>query len=164
MAVRIAHSLVVPNVLDSSRTLSGWQDSKVDTHEINWKQPDGTSYTLSGSSVHNGEAYAAALPKRLLIDPAKVEAGASPDHVWWSGSGNDFGCPPTKGHNLDIALPALKALPAGTPVKLTFKSSWQIEWDFDYGFVLGTTDAGKNYTSFESAKGYTTPASQNARL
>jgi hypothetical protein len=37
----------------------------------------------------------------------------SGDHVWWSCSGNDSGCPPTGGHNLDIALPALADVPAG---------------------------------------------------
>ena len=57
-------------------------------------------------------------------------------HLWWSGSGNDFGCPPDAGHNLDLALPAV---PAGTQkLTLTFKSRWDIEWDFDYGFVLST--------------------------
>ena len=67
----------------------------------------------------------------------------SGDHVWWSRAGNDFGCPPCGGHNLDIALPALRDVPAGTPVTLTFKSRWDVEWDYDYGFVLATTDNGK---------------------
>src|SRR3712207_9463019 len=48
-----------------------------------------------------------------------------------------------------------------TKVKLTFKSAWQIEWDYDYGFVLGTGDGGRSYQSFPSAKGYSTPSSQN---
>ena len=47
--------------------------------------------------------YAATLPGRRLIDPALVPSGT---HLWWSGSGNDFGCPPAGGHNLDLALPA----------------------------------------------------------
>ncbi len=42
----------------------------------------------------------------------------SGDKLQWSGSGNDFGCPPNGGHNLDIALPALADVPAGTPVTL----------------------------------------------
>ena len=46
-------------------------------------------------------------------------------------------------------------------MKLTFKSRWDIEWDFDYGFVLGYTDGGKTYQSFASEKGYTTPKEQN---
>jgi hypothetical protein len=100
----------------------------------------------------------ATLPGRQIIDPAIVPSG---DHVWWSRSGNDFGCPPSGGHNLDIALPGLANVPAGTPVTLTFKSRWDVEWDFDYGFVLATTDNGRSYTSYASQNGFTTPASQN---
>ena len=108
--------------------------------------------------MRNGEAYTAALPRRQIIDPALVPSG---DRLQWSGSGNDFGCPPNAGHNIDIALPQLKDVPAGTPVTLSFKSRWDIEWDFDYGFVLTSTDNGKTYQSHESENGYTTPSSQN---
>jgi hypothetical protein len=91
-----------------------------------------------------------------VLDPALVPSGT---HVWWSGSGNDFGCPPSAGHNLDLALPAV---PAGTKkLTLTFKSRFDTEWDFDYGFVLASTDNGKTYASYPSAKGYTTAATQN---
>ncbi len=151
---------LVPTVLDSSRTISA-EDSKLDTHRIEWKEPDGDPYVLSGPTVHNGESYLAQLPKRLIIDPKKVEEGASLDHVWWSQSGNDYGCPPAKGHNLDVFLPELGSLPAGTPVKVELKSYWDIEWDYDYGFVLTSTDGGTTYQSLPSAKGYTTPASFN---
>jgi M6 family metalloprotease-like protein len=148
---------VVPRVLEPGQALdvAGWEDTKKDTNRIDWKQPDGTPYTLTGDTVHNGEAYIAPLPGRQIIDPSLVPSG---DHVWWSRSGNDFGCP---GHSLDIALPALRDVPAGTPVTLSFKSRWDIEWDYDYGFVLATTDNGRSYRSYASANGYTTPASQN---
>ncbi len=152
---------VVPDVLDSSRTVSGWTDSKVDTGRIAWQQPDGTPYTLTGPGVHNAQTYIAQLPKRLVIDPAKVQAGASLDHVWWSQSGNDFGCAPQKGHNLDVYLPELASLPAGTPVKVEFKSYWDIEWDYDYGFVMTSTDGGETYQAHASKKGYTTDKSFN---
>ena len=150
----------------SSGTVTGWRDSKVDTHRIDWQRPDGTAYTLTGPEVHNGEAYAAKLPGRQILDPAKFDAsgpgeGATPDHVWWSRSGNDFGCTPQKGHNLDIALPELATLPAGTQVEVTFKSLWDIEWDFDYGFVMVSTDGGETYRSLASQRGYTTSQAQN---
>ncbi|MCA9944534.1 MAG: immune inhibitor A, partial [Anaerolineales bacterium] len=112
-------------------------------------------------NIHNAEAYVAQLPSRLLIDPAKVAAGASPDHVWWSNSGNDFGCAPSGGHNLDIFLPELATLPAGTQVTVEFNSYFDIEWDYDYGFVLVSTDGGANYQSVASDNGYTTDAAQN---
>ncbi len=148
---------LVPRVLEpGERVASNWQDTKRDTGEIHWKRPDGTPYVLSGEGVHNGEAYVATLPGRQILDPSLVPSGS---HLWWSGSGNDFGCTPEAGHNLDLALPAL---PAGTQkLTLTFKSRWDIEWDFDYGFVLSSADNGKTYKSYPSAKGYTTDAAQN---
>src|SRR3954454_3201354 len=35
-----------------------------------------------------------------------------------------------------------------------------MEWDFDYGFVMTSTD-GSNYTSLPSSNGYTTPSASN---
>ncbi|HET7534739.1 MAG TPA: PKD domain-containing protein [Nocardioidaceae bacterium] len=156
---------VVPEVLEpGQRTfVEGWTDSKKDTHEVTWQRPDGTPYTLSGPGVHNSQAYVAKLPGRQLVDPAKFDSGdkASATHAWWSGSGNDYGCPPNGGRNLDIALPGAKDLPEGSTVELTFKSLWDIEWDYDYGFVLTSGDNGKSYTSHESKNGFTTPMSSN---
>ena len=154
---------VIPRVLQPGQTttITNWADSKTNTHRIDWKKPDGTPYTLSGPNVANGEAYVAKLPAKRVIDPAKIVAGGSPTHVWWSGSGNDFGCAPDKAHNLDVYLPELRDLPAGTQVKATFKSLWDIEWDFDYGFVMISTDGGKTYTSLSSANSYTTPGPVN---
>src|SRR4029079_19642732 len=94
----------------------GWKDTKVDTNRIDWKQPDGTPYALTRSSVHNCEAYNAPLPRRQIIDPALVPSG---DRLQWSGSGNDFGCPPTGGHQRDIALAPLRHVAGATHVTLT---------------------------------------------
>jgi immune inhibitor A len=151
---------VVPRVLDAGERLTAddWKDTKENTHRIEWTQPDGTPYALTGAGVNNGETYVATLPGRQIIDPALVPSG---DHVWWSRSGNDFGCTPEGGHNLDISLPALRDVAPGTPVTMTFKSRWDIEWDYDYGFVMGTTDGGRTYKSYPSEKGYTTPKETN---
>jgi M6 family metalloprotease-like protein len=156
---------VVPEVLDSSRTESGITDSKQDTDTITWQRPDGTPYTLAEGQdgvgrVQNSQMYVAKLPGRILLDPAKFETGdtATPVHTWWSRSGNDFGCAkdPGKGHNLDVAIPEVADLPAGTTLSLDFKSMWDIEWDYDYGFVLTSTDGGREFTSNESENGFTT--------
>jgi M6 family metalloprotease-like protein len=153
---------IVPRVLKrGTHTIKNWRDSKRNTHRIDWRTPKGKRYRLKGKKVNNGEAYAAKLPKRLVIDPAKVKADASPDHVWWSQSGNDFGCSPDGGHNLDIYLPELEKVAPGTPITVSFKSYWDIEWDYDYGFVMMSTDDGKTYTSLPSEKNYTTLAAQN---
>jgi M6 family metalloprotease-like protein/uncharacterized repeat protein (TIGR01451 family) len=149
---------VVPQYVQPGDTLdvSGWNEIKRDTGEIAWQRPDGTPYTLSSDNgdqnVHNGQAYGLKLGGRQLIDPAAVPSGT---HVWWSGRGNDFGCSPTGGHNVDVVLPELASVPEGSSVTLEFKSSWDIEWDWDYGFVLTTTD-GSAFTSQPSENGYTT--------
>jgi hypothetical protein len=161
---------IVPEVLrkSSTKAVKDWQDSKVDTGTISWVRPDGTPYTLSAAKgdygIHNGEAYAASLPGRQLLDPKKIEQGASGKQVWYSRQGNDFGCPPIGGHNLDFAVPGLEDVPAGTPITATFKTFFDIEWDYDYGFVLtGEPDdkGAVTYTSQPSENGYTTPAAQN---
>jgi hypothetical protein len=153
--------LVPRELAPGPTTVNGWRDSKLNTKRIDWFRPDGTPYTLTGPSVNNGEAYAARLPRKLVIDPQKVIDGASPDHVWWSGSGNDFGCPKLGGHTLDVILPELEHLAPGTPVTVSFKSYWDIEWDYDYGFVMVTTDGGETYQTVPSANGYTTPSAIN---
>ncbi len=157
---------VVPQYLapGEERKVSGWEEIKTDTGEIQWWTPAGESYTLSAANgdqnIRNGEAYAVKLPGRVVIEPSLFDTGGSANHVWWSGRGNDFGCPVTQGHNLDLDLRELADVPAGSTVTLKMQSAWDIEWDWDYGFVLGATD-GENYTSFPSAKGYTTSSVYN---
>lgn len=157
---------VVPQpVRKGTHTVKHWRDTKHDIHKIHWRTPSGKRYTLRGKRVHNALVYTAKLPGRKIIDPAKVVKGASAHHVWWSQAGNDFGCGPNHGHNLDISLPELRKLAPGTKVTLTFDTAWEIEWDFDYGFVqLGIPDnqTGKmNYEALPSNNNYTTPASTN---
>ena len=153
---------LVPRVLKrGTRVIEDWQDSKNNTHRIDWVTKNGRPYTLRGPDVDNGEAYVARLPARHVIDPLKVKDSASPEHVWWSGSGRRFGCPPQQGHNLDVYLPELADVAPGTPVTVTFKSYWKIKWDDDYGFVMYTTDRGETYHSVPSERGYTTPVVRN---
>jgi hypothetical protein len=160
---------VVPQVLEkgSRKTVSGWTDSKEDIGTIHWQTPDGTPYTLNDGTdgnVRNSEMYAASLPGRNLLDPAKFETGdkASASHAWFSGSGNDFGCAADgKGHNLDLAVPGLADLPEGSTVELTMKSMFDIEWDFDYGYVLTSTDGGKNFSSHPSTRSVPTTSTTN---
>ncbi|GAA1931549.1 PKD domain-containing protein [Nocardioides marmoribigeumensis] len=161
---------VVPQVLDSDLTVTGWKDSKEDTDTIRWRKPDGTPYTLTetagGARVQNSQMYVAKLPGRRLITESDFDTGdkASKTHAWWSGAGNDFGCTPSGGHNLDLAVPGLADLPQGTTLQLSMKSRFDIEWDFDYGFVLTTKDGGSTYTSHPSTRAgnaTTTPAATN---
>jgi M6 family metalloprotease-like protein len=156
---------VVPEVLEPGTTprVNGWTDSKQDTHAIKWQTRNGTPYTLRGPNVHNAKAFVAKLPGRQLIDPAKFDTGdkATKSHAWWSGSGNDFGCSPDGGHNLDVVVPGVQDLPEGSTVRLEFKSLWDIEWDYDYGFVLTSNNGGQEYVSHPSENGYTTGPETN---
>lgn len=153
---------VVPEVLrPGKQTVKGWKDSKQDTGVIHWRTPSGKKYTLKRGRdgiVHNSQMYVAKLPGRTLLDAELFDTGdkASKKTAWFSGSGNDFGCATDGGgKNLDISLPGARKLPAGTTISASFKSLWDIEWDYDYGFVLTSTD-GKSYTSHASDNGYTT--------
>ena len=151
---------IVPRVLQPGQeeVVEGWSEVKRDTGEIHWETPDGQPYTLvdgTDGPVHNGLAYTAKLPSRQVIDPAVVAEQASGSSLLWSGRGNDFGCSPTGGHNVDIYLPELTEVPAGADVQLHMTTAWDIEWDWDYGFVLTSGD-GASYTSVPSGSGYTT--------
>ena len=153
---------VVPQVLGKgTRTIKGWKDSKQDIGRISWRTKSGKKYTLKHGRdgiVHNSEMYVAKLPGRQLIAPSVFETGdgASKRRAWFSGSGNDFGCAAGgTGKNLDISLPGAKKLPEGSTVSLSLKSYWDIEWDYDYGFVLTSGDA-ENFTAQASENGYTT--------
>jgi len=139
---------IVPETLkDGQSTL---RESKFDTGTIKWTRPDGTPYTLTGTGIHNADVFRVGLPTAKLIDavPSGVRA-------WHSGSGNDFGCPPVGGHNLDFFIPDMDQTGSAAAVTLKFKSFYEIEWDYDYGFVLVSDDGGRTWTSLASQNGTT---------
>ncbi len=154
---------VVPEVLKpkKKKTVKKWKDSKQDTGVIHWRTKSGKKYTLKNGRdgiVHNSEMYVAKLPGRTLLDKSVFSTGegASAKRAWFSGSGNDFGCATSGGgRNLDIGIPAASKLPAGSTITAEFKSYFDIEWDYDYGFVLTSGD-GKTWTSQASENGITT--------
>lgn len=123
------------------------RESKKDTGTITWKRPDGTPYTLTGEGIHNADALRVGLPAVKLIDavPSGVRA-------WFSGAGNDFGCP---GHTLDVFLPDLQNYPDASSITLSFKTLFEIEWDWDYAFVLASIDGGVTWKSLPSKRGTT---------
>ena len=73
-------------------------------------------------------------------------------------SGNDFGCAPTGGPQPRPRDPRARrrADPGSDGDAGASSRCWDIEWDFDYGYVLTTTDGGETYTSHASENGYTT--------
>jgi M6 family metalloprotease-like protein len=145
---------VVPRPLQSGTVTL--RESKYDTGEIHWRRPDGTPYVLTGPGIHNADAWRLDLPTDLLID-----AVPSGTHAWFSGAGNDFGCPPTASHKLDVFLPGLQQHGSAAAVTLTFKSLYEIEWDWDYGFVMVSDDGGQTWDTLPSANGTTLTNSYN---
>ena len=101
------------------------------------------------------------LPRRLIIDPQKVaRAGVGAVRLVVRAAATTSAARRRAATTSTSPCPSSRACPTGTPVTVTFKSSWDMEWDFDYGFVMATTD-GTNYTSLPSANGYTTPGAVN---
>ena len=134
---------IVPRPMEAGQF--ALRESKYDTGEIHWTRPDGTPYVLAGEGIHNANMYRLGLPTEILID--EVTSGI---RAWYSGSGNDFGCAPAGGHNLDIFVPMLANYPDASAVMLRFQSQYEIEWDWDYGFVLVSADGGESWTSLTS--------------
>lgn len=118
---------IVPFELTGSKNVTGQHELKQDINQIQWKDQNGTPYTLTGN-VHNAEVYKVNLPKSQLFDPGIIPSGR---WVYYSQAGNDFGYP---GHLLDIAFDANKTAGASN-LKLQFKSWFEIEKDYDYGYV-----------------------------
>jgi len=143
---------LVPRPLTTGQ--ANLRESKFDTGEIHWTRPDGTPYTLTGPGIHNADVYRLQLPPRILID--EVPSGV---RAWYSQAGNDFGCPNDGGgHNMDFFIPDLQQH-EGATVTLKFKHLYEIEWDYDYAFVLVSRDGGETWESL--ANGNTTPAAVN---
>lgn len=129
------------------------KESKADTNRIDAIGTDGVPYSVTGDKVGNGDAYYVELPHRVLFNTV-------PDGKWayWSTAGNGYGCP---GRYLELRLNTTLQAPAGSTLKMTFKSWYEVEWDFDYGFVMVSTDGGKTFTALESENGTTTPKQFN---
>lgn len=139
---------IVPQMLsDGTTTL---RESKFDTNSIKWRRPDGTPYELTGPDVHNADLFKVRMPNPPLLPSAPDGTRAS-----HSGAGNDFGCPPDGGHGLLIAIPDMEQHADATSASLSFKTMYEIEWDYDYGFVLASTDNGQTWQSLPSANGTT---------
>lgn len=118
---------IVPVEFTSQQNIPGQREVKYDIHRVQWKDSSNTPYTLTGN-VHNAQVYKVNLPKLQLFDPSIIPSGR---WVYYSQAGNDFGYP---GHLMDIAFDANRTAGA-TNLKLQFKSWFEIEKDYDYGYV-----------------------------
>lgn len=135
---------IVPFELTGSQNIADQTEVKKDINKIEWRDASNNPYTLTGN-VHNAQVYKVSLPKLELFDPGIIPSG---DWVYYSGAGNDFGYP---GRLLDIAFDANKTAGAAN-LKLQFKSWFEIEKDYDYGYVQVCQYSGSdlNCTSLPS--------------
>lgn len=148
---------IVPRELGSGALTV--RESKYDTGEIHWVRPDGTPYVLTGTGIHNADVWRLSLPGEVSVE------APSPPYVWYSGSGNNFACPPAnESHNLDFLLPDLASFGSASTITLKFKSRYDIEWDYDYAFVMVGEETAPNtvtWTTLPSKKGTTIPNTFN---
>ena len=121
-------------------------------------EPDGTPYTLTGADgVDNGEALrreaaAAAQSSTRRKVPSRRRT------LWWSRLRQRLRLPADEAGTTSTS-PCPSSRRAGGHAGHADASSraWDIEWDFDYGFVLTTTDGGKTYTSLRRRRTATRP-------
>jgi len=144
---------IVPFRLTSDTDVTSQTEVKVDNQTIEWRDSAGIPYTLSGN-VHNGDVYKVDLPKVTLFDPAIIPSGS---WVYYSQAGNDFGYP---GHVFDISFDANLTTGASS-LQLNFQSWYEIEKDYDYGYLQVSTDGGSNWTNLPSEAGTTTTTDPN---
>ena len=149
---------LVPRVLEPGRPSSGRLAGHEDQHAPDRLAAAGRhAVHAHGRRRQQRRGLRGEAAGRQIIDPALVPSG---DHVWWSRSGNDFGCTPTGGHNLDISCRS-----CATFRRHAGHADLQVLLGHRVGLRLrlrdASTDNGRNYTSLPSANGYTTPAAQN---
>ena len=155
---------VVPAGAEAGTTdVTGWTDSKEDTGTISWQTPrrDAVHPRRRARTAWctTRRCTSPSCPAATLLDPAKFDTGdkATTSTRGCPAPATTSGARRRGGHNLDLADPGLgHAAGRHARSSCTFKSRWDIEWDYDYGYVLTSTDGGKNFTSHESEKGYTT--------
>lgn len=157
-------------VLDDGATLNGgtaadYQTPTLDA-TINWDNdddystpgapPNGSDYVrlrkagtdpvqyLPASAIHSisfqGDKTLPPLPLEWSVDstpPGRSHAG---DSSLYSGSGANF----------DRAMIKQIPVPAGSPT-LTFDTRYNMEKNYDFGFVQVSTDGGKTFTSLSNA-------------
>jgi M6 family metalloprotease-like protein len=150
---------IVPRELSSGALTL--RESKYDTGEIHWVRPDGTPYVLTGTGIHNADVWRLSLPGTVSVE------AYSPPFTWFAGSGDDFACPPLTqslesqppagSHVLDFMLTDLAAFGSAGSVTLKFRSRYDIEWDWDYGFVMVGEVVGEDivWTTLPSQNGTT---------
>jgi hypothetical protein len=92
----------------------------------------------------DGASVLPSLPVEWVVDSAPPDRSSNP--ALYSEAGDGF----------DRAIIRQVAVPAGSPT-LTFDTKWDIELDWDYGFVQVSTDGGETWTSLANGDTDDTP-------
>lgn len=115
----------------------GWLDYEVVVAGQNKK------LELGPQEYNSAKAQAAVvvLPKKKI--ESQNGAPATGSKQWWSGSKD----------NLDSTLGRDVDLTGKTSASLTFKARYDIETDYDYAYVEGSTDGGATWTKLDGTVG-----------
>ena len=89
------------------------------------------------------------LPAFSEVVPNVLSTGPG-DKAIYSGTGRD---------DVDITLD--RSIAIGTATTLSFDADWQIEDDYDYGYVEVSTDSGVSWTPLKDTSGFMTTSNPN---
>ena len=103
---------LVPRVLKPGQTttVTGWQDTKLNTHRIDWKTPERHPVHADGAGVNNGPGYVASC-RGARSSTRRVVAVAAATMSGGRSRATTSAARRVGGHNLDIALPELATCP-----------------------------------------------------
>ena len=151
---------VVPEVLDATTHRDRIPDSKPDIDAASpGRRPTASRTPSRGrTAVSRLQMYLAKLPGRDPARPGDVRhrrLGHRPTRGGRVGQRLRLRDRQRQGDTRPRAA-QLAALPGHPGRRCPSSRMWDIEWDYDYGYVITSTDGGKDFASHPSEKGFTT--------
>jgi hypothetical protein len=159
--------MALDGIIDDGATLHGGDPADYQTSTlnatINWDNddtystpgapPNGSDYVrlrntttdayMTASQINkisfNGEPELPALPIEWEVDETPPGGSHADDPALYSGSGPSF----------DRSIVTQVDVPAGSPT-LSFETRYNVEPNYDFGFVQVSTDGGETYTSLSN--------------
>ncbi|MFZ5967783.1 MAG: immune inhibitor A domain-containing protein [Bacillota bacterium] len=119
-----------------------WGGQWVQPTEINYEDitKDGMTFKLDQTTSvgNNHQVLKVNLPKKLKVMTSPYEGS----YEWYGG----------KGDEIDNTVAAAVYLPEASEIMLDFQTWYNIEEDWDFGFVQVSTDEGETWTSLSSGR------------
>ncbi|MFE5207468.1 immune inhibitor A domain-containing protein [Streptomyces sp. NPDC056600] len=115
------------------KLMLGWLDYKL----VGSKSATSTKLGVQSYNTADKQALIVELPEKDVT--TEVFTPAQGEKQWWSGKGDD----------LRNTLTRSVDLTGKTSAKLSFEGQYDIEQDYDYGYVEVSTDGGANFTAID---------------